>query len=88
MYPPHSLDRRSTDREQFQRLCPDGDDLWFYWCARVAGTLYKKVGGKMRLVMWPGSQKSSLWESNEAGGNDRMIAALEAEFAPKARPRA
>jgi hypothetical protein len=80
LYPPYSLGPRVTDRALFQRLCPDGDDLWFYWCARMAGTLHKKVGGRMRLLMWPSSQKSSLWESNETGGNDRMIAALEHEF--------
>jgi hypothetical protein len=82
LYPPRSLDPRVTDRSLFQRLCPDGDDLWFYWCARMAGTLYRKVGGRFRVVTWPGTQASSLWTSNEAGGNDRMIKALEAEFGP------
>jgi hypothetical protein len=80
LYPPASLDPRVTDREAFQRLCAEGDDLWFYWCARKAGSLYKKVGGKFRMVSWPGSQESALWDSNEVGGNDRMIRALEAEF--------
>ena len=80
LYPPESLDMRAVDRELFLRLCPHGDDLWFYWCARMAGTLHKKVGDKMRPVMWPGSQNLSLWASNEAGGNDAIIAALESEF--------
>lgn len=82
LYPPHSLDSRVTNREMFQRLCPDGDDLWFYWCARMAGTLYRKVGGKFRMISWPGTQDDSLWLSNSAGGNDRMIRALEKEFGP------
>jgi hypothetical protein len=82
LYPPDCLDPRATDREMFERLCPHGDDLWFYWCARTAGTLYRKVGGKFRAMPWPGTQDSSLWTSNEAGGNDRMIRALEAEFGP------
>lgn len=80
LYPPHSLDPSVTDRALFERLCPDGDDLWFYWCARIAGTLNKKVGGKMRLVPWPGSQACTLWSYNEAGGNDRMIDGLQQEF--------
>jgi hypothetical protein len=42
----------------FQRLSPGGDDLWFYWCARMAGTLHKKVADKMWLVTWPDSQQS------------------------------
>jgi len=82
LYPPHGLDPRVTDRELFLRLCPGGDDLWFYWCARMAGTLYRKVGGRFRIVTWPGTQDSSLWANNEAGGNDRMIRALEVEFGP------
>ena len=82
LYPPHCLDPRVTDQELFLRLCPGGDDLWFYWCARMAGTLYRKVGGEFRMVTWPGTQESSLWASNEAGGNDRMIRALEEEFGP------
>ncbi|WP_155265116.1 glycosyltransferase family 2 protein [Sphingomonas segetis] len=80
LYPPHSLDPRIVNRALFERLAPFGDDLWFYWCARMAGTLHKKVGGRMSLVVWSGSQQTALWSGNEAGGNDRMIAALEREF--------
>jgi glycosyl transferase family 2 len=80
LYPPGSLGPRVTDRLAFERLCADGDDLWFHWCARLNGTLQKKVGGKMNLVMWRGSQTSSLWEANARGGNDQMIAELEREF--------
>ena len=81
-YPPRSLDARVTEREAFLRLCPGGDDLWFAWCARMAGSLYRKVGGRFRIVNWPRTQESSLWNDNEEGGNDRMIRALEEEFGP------
>jgi hypothetical protein len=80
LYPPRSLDARVTDASLYQRLSPNGDDLWFYWCARMAGTLHKKVGRRMLLTPWPKSQSSALWDSNEQGGNDRMITALQAEF--------
>jgi len=80
LYPPQSLDNRVTDRSLFERLCPDGDDLWFYWCARMAGTKHKKVGGKLPLIPWRGKQQSALWQSNECGGNDMAIAALQTEF--------
>jgi hypothetical protein len=79
LYPPHCFDERVTDRRSFERLCPQGDDLWFYWCARAAGTLHNKVGPKMRLVTWPRSQNWSLWSANESE-NDRMSRHLEAEF--------
>jgi len=80
LYPPGCLDTRATDQHTFEHLCPHGDDLWFYWCARMAGTLCRKVGGKFRAMPWPGTQDSSLWIGNEAGGNDRMIRALVDEF--------
>lgn len=79
LYPRHSLDQRVTDRLLFERLAPDGDDLWLYWCARMAGTQHKKVGGQIRLTPWRGSQASTLWSKNEAR-NDRIIAALSAEL--------
>jgi hypothetical protein len=80
LYPPQSLDPRVTDRGLFQRLCPGGDDLWFYWCARMAGTPIRKVGGRMKIITWAGSQDESLWADNREGGNDRMIRALIDEF--------
>jgi hypothetical protein len=80
LYPPRSLDVRVTDRELFLRLCPTGDDLWFYWCARMAGTRHQKVGRKIQLTPWPGSQRSTLWTSNELGGNDAALAVLQREF--------
>lgn len=80
LYPPGSLGPFVTDRTKFERLCPDGDDLWFHWCAGLAGTRRKKVGTRMRLVTWPRSQDLSLWQTNEHGGNDAAVAALQAEF--------
>lgn len=80
LYPPHALDPIVTDRSLFQGLCPHGDDLWFYWCARMAGTPCRKVGHRMRRISWEGTQDSALWNANERGGNDRMIRALQAEF--------
>jgi hypothetical protein len=82
LYPPRALNEIVSDRERFERLCPTSDDLWFYWCARMAGTLYKKVGGKSRQITWAGSENSSLWHQNKRGGNDRAIRALEKEFGP------
>lgn len=80
LYPPNALDPRVTDRALFQSLCPDGDDLWFYWCARMAGTRHRKIGGRHWPISWAGTQESSLWNDNELGGNDAAIAALTNEF--------
>jgi hypothetical protein len=80
LFPPHSLNEVVCNRELFDRLAPNGDDLWFYWCARMAGTQVKKVGDSLVVTGWSGSRASALWNENEAGGNDRMICALEEEF--------
>lgn len=80
LYPPQCLDPCVTGRALFQRLCPNGDDLWFYWCARMAGAMMKKVSRRMRLITWDGSQQESLWEENKRGRNDEMIRALVDEF--------
>ena len=86
LYPPGTLHPMFADRSMFQRLCPQGDDLWFYWCARAAGTRHRKVGEAMLLPLLSGSQETNLWAANLAGGNDRMIAALQAELGPAGSP--
>lgn len=80
LFPPGALAEFVTDRTMFQRLCPDGDDLWFWWCARVVGTCTRKVGGVNRLFAWSGTEEVALWRVNRAGANDRMIRALSAEL--------
>ena len=79
-YPPHSLHPMVANRALFEALCPHGDDLWFYWCARMADTPCRKVGGRLRLIVWEGTRESALWNSNERGGNDQMLRALQAKF--------
>jgi hypothetical protein len=80
LFPPRSLHPMVVDKTLFLELCPDGDDLWYNVCARKAGSHCKKVGGNLWLTSWRGSQESSLWKSNSAGGNDRMIKALQTRF--------
>lgn len=82
LYPPGAFGPAVLDRALFTRLCPDGDDIWFYWLARLNGTRHRQAGGRFWRINWPSSQRSSLWSGNEGGGNDRMIAAMEAEFGP------
>ena len=80
LFPPRALPEFATDRSLFERLCPDGDDIWFWWCARMARTPTRKIGAVNRLLAWRGTQQSSLWQSNRFGGNDRMIRGLSDEF--------
>jgi hypothetical protein len=80
LYPPHSLHADVVDAHVFMRLCPQADDLWFWWMGRRTGTRVKRVHEGDKPEMVPGSQEASLMHSNWAGGNDRQLAALLAEF--------
>lgn len=83
LYPPRGLDPRVTDQALFQSLCPQSDDLWFFWMARLQGTTVAKIGGRRRILEWPGSQSVSLRADNSgARGNDAAIAALNDAFGP------
>lgn len=80
LYPPGVFDPIVLDRVLFTRLCPKGDDLWFYWTARRAGSRHRQCGGAFWQLHWPDTQDSGLWMINQEGGNDVMVKALEAEF--------
>jgi hypothetical protein len=80
LYPPGSLAPTALDSRQFQRLCPTGDDLWFYWMARLAGWKHVRVAGPDRWIDWPTSRTDSLMQDNWAGANDSQIRNLETEY--------
>ena len=81
LYPPGALHPQVTEIESFMRLCPHADDLWFWWMGRRQGTRVVRVPeGDIHEEELPGTQSVALTASNWAGGNDRQLAALVAEF--------
>ena len=80
LYPPNVLHPSVADMDLAMRLCPRADDVWFYWMARKAGTLQKKVGGETALLHTPTSQSFGLWQTNALGGNDTALINLLREF--------
>lgn len=81
LYAPGVFHPDVTDPEKFMRLAPSADDVWLYWMHRLRGSNPEKVGGRFRVVEWPGSQAQNLRATNlGTGGNDRAIAALMAEY--------
>ena len=81
LYPPHAFDARVTDQDLFLELAPKGDDIWFYWMARLAGTRHELVGSGSDLLEWPTAQASALYFDNALGeGNDRQISAMQRHF--------
>lgn len=91
LYPPNALHPDAANQELFARYAPSADDLWFYWCARRAGTRHRKVGGLFDQTAWPSSQSERLYDQNRTD-NDLQIAALVQDFGnplrmPMAAPR-
>lgn len=79
LYPPRSLHSDVTNDEMFMCLCPQADDLWFYWMARRAGSQYVKVGPRFPLLHLPGTTENGLFNM---GVNDAQIANLFNDFGP------
>lgn len=70
-FPPEVLDWAEA-----MRIAPTGDDLWLRWHLARAG-IGVVLSGQAKLR--EAGQGESLWQSyNRGGGNDAMIAALEA----------
>ena len=81
LYPPGSLHRRVGDAELALRLCPDADDVWFFWMTRLAGRGHRATHHPPLLVPWDGTQQVALYHDNWLGGrNDLRIAAMQQEF--------
>ena len=75
LYPPHSLPRTTTnDRQLFQRLCPDADDIWFWAMALLNNTPRLCLGNHKlevikRIFTTPRLSKNNI----RGGGNDRQL---------------
>ena len=83
LYPPGGFDSRVFDQALFRKLAPAGDDIWFFWLSRLAGTRQRRVAGKFDIIDWPSTQDVALYADNLLGdGNDRQIAAVQDYFGP------
>lgn len=78
LYPPGSLHPDVANEKQFRSLCPNGDDIWFFWMARKAGRTHRRTDAWFDIVEWPTENRVSLSDENYLGdGNDRQIKATE-----------
>ncbi len=83
LYPPDAFAPEVLDEAAFLSLCPHGDDIWFFWMARRAGTGQVGAAGAFRHVAWPASQRVALYNENLLGDrNDAQIRAMEARYGP------
>ena len=83
LYPPGCLDPQVFDDVAFTELCPFGDDIWFFWMARMAGARHRRIPEWFDMVEWPRTQEVALSNENLfSDGNDLQIAAMERRFGP------
>ncbi|MFL9868193.1 hypothetical protein PQR67_28785 [Paraburkholderia fungorum] len=81
LYPPNVFDSEATNVDRMRSLCPQADDVWFYWMARARGILVRKVPSSGAVKFWLGSQDVALWKSNLGSDeNDVQIAAMIKEY--------
>lgn len=82
LYGPDAFYPDVTDETLYRSLAPSSDDLWLYWMYRMQGHAAMRIGGRRRILEWPGSQKISLRSENMLGatGNDRAVQALRAHY--------
>lgn len=86
LYPPGALHPEVVVRSLYEDLAPSADDLWFFWCARRAGSTYRKVGPHFEQLTWWSSQGERLFDDNITR-NDAQIARLVARYgSPLAMP--
>jgi len=77
LYPPNSLSERVFDEEEFRRIIPTQDDVWFWAMAILKGTKIKQVAGfDIQLVTVENSQEFGLSKINVKSG--KGIDSLEA----------
>lgn len=83
LYPPGCFADGVMNQALFMELCPRGDDIWFFWMARMAGTDHRRIDGHFDIIDWPHSQDVALASQNlYSDGNDSQIKAMEAHFGP------
>lgn len=77
IYAPGVFHPDVTRNDLFTRLAPRSDDVWLYWMHRLNGVAAQKIGNRVRILEWEGSQAQSLRAANlQGGGNDQAVAAL------------
>ncbi len=77
LYPPGALHSEVRRREQFAKLAPRADDLWFFAMAVKQQTRIRVCEPHLREVIdIASSQSESLYQTNKLGGNDVQLAAI------------
>jgi hypothetical protein len=81
IYPPHSLSPDVIDIEKINKLCPYGDDIWFWAMAKLKGTGYTIIKNCIREIQGIGIDNDGLWKINVVNKkNDEQIQNIIKEY--------
>lgn len=81
LYPAGVFGPEVLDVDAFTRLCPRGDDIWFWWMARNRGATFRRAHASHEIYCWDGSQEVALWLDNVgARYNDEQLQAMIAAY--------
>lgn len=81
LYPPNAFDQRIIEQDIFMDICPNADDIWLFWMARLQGSYTSKSSYKMPLISWLRSQDVALYHENLLNNkNDDRIQAMINQF--------
>ncbi|MGB7758024.1 MAG: FkbM family methyltransferase [Salinisphaera sp.] len=75
LYPPGCFHPDVANPSLFEKLCPNADDIWLYWMARLGGYRFIHTG-RLGFTTWPGSQADTLFSQNITGGNDKQVSRM------------
>lgn len=75
---PESLPAAAFDTEAIGETCPNADDVWLKAMTAIAGYPMVSVAGWQGVDCIEGSQETSLWATNQRGGNDDAIRKVRA----------
>ena len=81
LFPPNSFSKIAEDREIYEKICPNGDDIWFWGMAILNDTKIRVVKNNLFIVTYVNPardivfNKDTLWSYNEKH-NDEQFKAL------------
>ncbi|MES1956500.1 sulfotransferase [Salinisphaera hydrothermalis EPR70] len=75
LYPPGCFHSDVANPSLFEKLCPNADDIWLYWMARLGGYRFIHTG-RLGFATWPVSQADTLFSQNITGGNDEQLSRM------------